>query len=602
VKLSVLRQLLAPYPWALPGLIVLGFMASLAEGLSIGVLIPILHSVLDPAPVESDGPFAVWMTTYAESFNQESRLFILCSTIFGLIAIKAMVTFAHTYMGEWLNGRTAHDLRTRLARLLLRVDYTFILQQPAGRLIDTLEHQTWRAGQVFSCLSALVVTGATVLVFSGLLLLTSWRVSLAIGIGVLLASSLLFVLTRRGKRLGEEAVASSQALVARMVDLLDSMRVVRAFGQEHREHDRFQSLSDRERRTYMAMDLTAAMVNPLMEVLYVPLLLAAVVMAWSAGTSPTVLVACLVLFYRLQPKIQHFQKARVQLASLLGAVDDIGELLRPDNKPFLKSGQQPFVRLEESIEFEDVGFRYAPRRDAASDKSELPPEQHAVRGLSFRIERGQMVAIVGVSGAGKSTIVNLLCRFCDPQEGGILVDGVALPDLDTAAWRSRIAIAGQDADLITGSIAENIAYGRPDAARERIEEAARTAEAHDFIASMPDGYDTYIGSRGRTLSEGQRRRISLARALLTDPCVLVLDEVMSGLDNVTSAAVAATLERLRGELTIVMISHRLQSVLHADHIVVLSEGRIVEKGTYAELDTDGGVFGHLLALEMSRQA
>jgi ABC-type multidrug transport system fused ATPase/permease subunit len=347
----------------------------------------------------------------------------------------------------------------------------------------------------------------------------------------------------------------------------------------------------------MAMDLTAAMVTPIMEVLYVPLLLIALALAWSAGVSPPVLLACLVLFYRLLPKFQHFHRARVQLAGLLGAVDNITALLRTDDKPYLSSGSRRFERLERGIEFQDVEYRYAPRSVDASDSVENHAERPTVQGLNFTIERGQMLAIVGGSGAGKSTIVNLLCRFYDPQKGRILVDGVPLPALETKSWRSRVAITGQDADLVSGTIAENISYGCPDATAESIERAARRAEVHDFIVALPDGYATQIGSRGRSLSEGQRQRVSLARALLTDPCVLVLDEAMNALDNVTAAAVAATLEALRGELTIVIIAHRLDSVRHADNILVLKDGRIVERGTRAALLADDGVFARLYALE-----
>jgi len=307
MKNSTFRQLLAPYPWAQPTLVTFGFLASLAEGLGIGLMIPVLRSILTPDSTPVTGPFVGWVDQYAQAFRPEYRLLLLGATIFGLIVFKAIVTVAHTYTGEWLNGEVAHQLRTRLVKQLLDVEYTFVLRQPPGRLLDTIQHQTWRAGDVFSRLSELIVTAATVAVFSILLLLISWQVTLTVAFGIALSGGITYAFSLRAKRLGEKAVDASQKLTDRTMEVLDGMRVIRAFGQEKREYDGFLKLSDHERRSYMATDLTAAIIHPLMEVIYVPVLALALFTAWRVGTGLPVLFTCLILLYRILPKLQHFR-------------------------------------------------------------------------------------------------------------------------------------------------------------------------------------------------------------------------------------------------------------------------------------------------------
>ena len=581
VRGPILRELLRPYPRALPALSALGLVASLAEGIGIGLLIPFLNTLLDEQPGSVSGPFVEWAQAYADWMKPDTVLYALAATIFVLIVIKAAVVFAHEATGDWLNGRVAHDLRMRLIRQLLDVEYRFVQRQPAGRLLDTLQEHTKRAGDAVSCVATLIVTGATISVFSVLLLLTSWRLTLGFGAGVALATLLLRGLSQRAKRLGSESVEASKSLSSCIVAVLDGMRMIRAYGQEEREWRRLADISDGERRAYVHTDITAAAVTPLMEVLYVPLFLGALVLAWRAGTTLPVLLTCLVLFYRLQPKIQQFLMNRTRLSVLLASVEDVQALLRTDDKPFLTHGHRSIRRLEHSVRFHEVGFRYTPEA------------RHAVRNVSFEIPRGAMVAVVGGSGAGKSTLVNLLFRFYDPQEGRIVVDDCPLADLDPSAWRKRIAIAGQDADLLSGTIAENIRFGKPDASQQRIVRAAKRAEADAFIEALPDGYDSMVGARGLSLSAGQRQRIGLARALVRDPCLLVLDEATSALDNPTSAAILSTVDKLRGQLTILMIAHRLENVFRADDIVVLLEGSVVERGRPDELLRKQGLFAHL---------
>jgi subfamily B ATP-binding cassette protein MsbA len=326
------------------------------------------------------------------------------------------------------------------------------------------------------------------------------------------------------------------------------------------------------------------MMLPLMEVLYVPLFVGALGVAWYVEAGVPTLVAFLLLLYRLQPHIKGVDQDRVRLAGLASSVADVAAVMADAGGP-APTGGRPFAGLERDIAFEGVSFRYAQSSRSALD------------GVTARIRRGEVTALVGASGSGKSTMINLLYRFYDPEAGRILVDGVPLTDLDLAAWRGRLALAGQDAELFAGSIHDNIAYGRPQASRAEVEEAARLADAEAFIAALPEGYDTPIGSRGMKLSGGQRQRIGLARALLRRPDVLVLDEATNALDGISEQSIQEVLGLLAGATTIIIIAHRLSTIRHADHVIVLEGGRLAEDGPPPTLVAAGGVFARLYDLK-----
>ncbi len=589
--MTAIRTLLGfmgPYRWAAPVLVALGILGSLSEGLGIGLLIPLLQVLLgDGVGAEGAGPVVDAVQRYAALFPDATRLSVIVATIVGLIAFKAAVLYASVALFAWVNGHVGHRLRSGLFHQLLQVGYVFLARNDPGRLLNTLGTETWRATDAMSALFSLVTNACMVAVFAVLLLLVSWPLTLGVAGGLAAASLLVRLVTWRTRRLGEAAVVANSALADRMVDGLTGMRVIRAFGQEAREQARFEQASDRTRRIFLTLELTSGLVQPLLELLFVPLLLAVLLLAWRAGVALPTLFAFALMLYRLQPHVRSLDQDRVYLESLLGAVTEVASLLDDRDKPHTRSGARPFEGLRAGIVFRGVRFGY----DTGGER------RAALDEVSFEIRKGRVTAIVGDSGAGKSTLVNLLCRFYDPDDGEILVDGRPLPDLDLAAWRSRIAIAGQDADLVSGTIAENVAYGRPGASHEAIVAAARLADAHGFIESLPEGYRTPVGDRGLRLSGGQRQRIGLARALLRDPDVLILDEATNALDGPSQHAIQEALERLPPERTIVVIAHRLSTIRHADHVAVLSEGRVVEQGRPHDLAAGTGAFARLYAHE-----
>jgi len=323
------------------------------------------------------------------------------------------------------------------------------------------------------------------------------------------------------------------------------------------------------------------------DLLYVPLLLGALLVAWYADVGLPILLPFLLLVFRMQRYLREFDLHRVRVASHAAPVVEIAALLDRSDKPYLPAGHVPFPGLGQRIVFDRVGFAHdggAQRRPALAD-------------VSLEIGRGETIALVGGSGAGKSTLINLLCRLYDPTAGEIRVDGVPLADLDLASWRRHIAIAGQEAELLGGTIRDNIAYGDPDADQARIVAAAEQAGIRSFIESLPERYDTLVGTRGMQLSGGERQRISLARALLRTPDILILDEATNAVDHLTEAAIQRALERLAGRLTIIIIAHRLSTIRSASRVVVMKDGRIAEQGSRLELLRRPGLFAELHELE-----
>ena len=295
------------------------------------------------------------------------------------------------------------------------------------------------------------------------------------------------------------------------------------------------------------------------------------------ATSVSHLAPFLLLLYRLQPHIKAVDHRRVELASLLPAMLEVTALLDARDKPYLRSGTRAYEGLREAITFRKVGFQYDAEGDA----------RQALVNVSCTFRKNQVTALVGPSGAGKSTLIALRCSAVRPEPGRDPGRRRAAPEFDLASWRRGLAFAGQDLDLMGDTVGENIAYGRPGAGRDEIVAAARQAEAHDFIMALPQGYDTRVGERGLRLSTGQRQRVGIARALLRAPDVLILDEATNALDSVSEQAIQHALERIAGQMTMIVIAHRLSTVRLADRVIVLDEGRIVEQGTPGPAATRG---------------
>jgi ATP-binding cassette, subfamily B, bacterial MsbA len=300
-----------------------------------------------------------------------------------------------------------------------------------------------------------------------------------------------------------------------------------------------------------------------------------VIGAWFVGVSFPLIVAFVILLYRLQPYMRALQMAWSQLQGLSGSLEEVVWMLDPSDKPEPPKGSGPFRGLGKGIKFDDVTFTYSGK------------DQRAVvlHSAAFEIRSGRSTALIGRSGAGKTTIVNLLCRFVEPDAGRILVDGSPLDQIDPSHWRRHIALASQDLELVDGTIFENIIYGQDAASAGDAQRAAKLAEAHEFIEHLPQGYQTVVGYRGVNLSAGQRQRIALARALVRDPDILILDEATNAVDGLSEAAIVETLKSRAGRRTTIVISHHHSTISFCDDVVILSGGRVKKQAPFAALAT-----------------
>ena len=463
----------------------------------------------------------------------------------------------------------------------MNAGYGYWEKRDPGKILDTLASESWRVSQGFQLLSGSLLQAGTVVVFTGLLFAISWRLTLIILLSILVISSVIWVCAGPLKRAGERAVAVNAELGARMWDGVAGIRAIQAYSLQVMKQERFAAASARVRSAFFQMDLLSAIVPPTSEVLYTALILG--VLAWqlSETTSVPVTLVFLLLLFRMQPNLSQLSNNVAALARLAGPIRAVEALLARDDKARMVPGVVPYAGLKGAIFFRDVSFRY---------EKESPP---ALDGLTFTIPAGKMTAVVGGSGAGKSTLAHLLCRFYDPSEGSIHVDENPLAELDLDQWRDHVALASQDMHLFSTTVRENISMGRQSATGADIVAAAVRAQADDFIRQLPDRYDTPVGERGIRLSGGQRQRIAIARALVRNADLLILDEATNALDSLTEQALMRSVLELRRSQTIVVIAHRLSTVLEADCVIVMDQGRIVESGLPAELIQAEGPFSVL---------
>lgn len=576
-----LFELFRVHRWALPALVLLGLLRSLTEGIGIGLFVPLLGGLVGGDPSGTAEPrFVEWMTGFFGDVPPEQRTRAIALVVFAAIVASALLSYLHGALSGWVDGSIGHHLRQKVFGRLLRASFGFIERDRSGHLLNVLTSDTWRTSDALKILIQMIVTTGTVLVYVALLLLLSWQLTVLVGLAVLLVSLLIRAVTTRVRELGKTVIQCNTELADRMVEGIDGMSVIRSCVRESYEQRRFDRASDRLRAALFRLTLAEGAVHPIYEVMAAAMLLATLFLtAWFIGDISILLVFMFVL-YRLQPRVKELESSRVSLMALLPSVDEVRVLISSTDDD-MPSGTIVQRGLDRGIAFEDVTFRYH------------PSDEPALAGVSFEIPARQTTALVGPSGSGKSTITKLLLRFYDPTAGRVLVDGRDLSQLALDAWRNQIALVSQDVYLFNATVEQNIAYGRLDATRDEIMEAARKANAHDFIEQLPQKYETALGHHGVRLSGGQRQRISLARAIIRDPRILILDEATNALDSLSEDLIQETLETFRDERTVIVVAHRLSTIEQANQIVVLDGGRVLERGTFQELAGAAGLFAEL---------
>ncbi|MDR9418591.1 ABC transporter ATP-binding protein [Gracilimonas sp.] len=541
---------------------------------------------------------AVWLTVplglrelldaVFDSGNNE-LLNLLAIGLFGLFVLQAAFSFFGNYHLEWVGERVITDLRKTVYEHLHRLGFKFFAERRLGEITSRLTNDVGsiRTALTDSLPQLLTITFSLIGSVS-LMVVLNWRLSMVIFVTVPFVTIVTRYFGQKIRHLSKDIQDELADSTAVAEDALGAVRLVKAFVREDYEVGRYQQAVEKLFTTARKKVVLTQLFWSGVSIMFMSTL---VIIFWYGGKEVLAdrltagdLVAFIIYALNISRSISQTSRLYTAVNTAAGASERIFELLEEtpeiENNPdaeFLKS-------VNGEVVVEGLWFSYEGEKDV-------------LKGVSFSVEAGKTVALVGPSGAGKTTLLNLLPRFYDPQKGAIYVDGKNIQDIKFKSLRSHISIVPQEVHLFGTTIRENIMYGKLDATGEEIIQAAKDANAHDFILQTEHGYDSMIGEKGVKLSGGQRQRLAIARAILKDPAILLLDEATSSLDSESEVQVQEALTRLMENRTTFVIAHRLSTVQHADEILVMDEGRIVEQGTHAALVDQSGLYSHLYNLQ-----
>ncbi|MCY7320824.1 MAG: ABC transporter ATP-binding protein/permease [Phormidesmis sp. CAN_BIN36] len=556
--------------------IIFASCAAFFEGFGFGFLLAFLQSLVSPtAPPFQTGVnwFDVWILGINASAT--SRLYRVSSLILASTWVRAGFNYLTQVYTELTQQKLVDRLRKQIFEQLQAVSLSYFSKTHSGQLINTMTGELGRLQSAFSLIAYMVTKGATLVVYAVLMFTISWQLTV---IALMLFTLLAVGLSSLNVRVRESSFAVSTAagaLTTISLEFINGIRTVQASATQDYERKRFYQSSQTMLETSMKAATHTALVRPVAEGLATTVLISMIIVAITIfvanGTLQTAsLLTFLFILFRLVPAVHELNGNRAQLSGYGGTIANITDVLRNDNKPYLQDGNHQFAGLKTAIEFVAADFGY-------------DPACRVLKDITLTIPRGKMTALIGASGAGKTTLVDLIPRFYDPTRGHILIDGRDLNSFSIKSLRQKMAIVSQDTFIFNASVRYNIAYGLETVSDEQVWNAARQANALDFILEMPHQFETTLGDRGVRLSGGQRQRLAIARALLRNPEILILDEATSALDSVSERLIQQSLEDISEGRTVIAIAHRLSTIIRADKVVVLEQGQIVEQGTYQEL-------------------
>ena len=600
---QLMRRFVSPYKKFLGWAVFLNLLSAVFNIFSFTLLIPILqilfkmdNKVYEFIPWDAAGEglkdiavnnFYYYVTRMIEINGPSLTLLFLGLFLAFMTLLKTSCYFASSAVMIPLRTGVVRDIRIMVYSKVMSLPLGFFSEERKGDIIARMSGDVGEVeNSITSSLDMLIKNPILIVMYFGTLIITSWQLTL---FTLLVVPGMGWIMGKVGKKLKRqslEAQAKWSDTMSQLEETLGGLRIIKAFIAEQKMINRFTECSNEFRDATNRVAMRQALAHPMSEFLGTLLI---VVVLWFGGSlilgnhssidAPTFIFYMVILYSVINP-LKEFSKAGYNIPKGLASMERVDKILKAENKIVEIPNPKPLNGLEEQVEFKDISFSYDGKKEVL---------QH----INLTVPKGKTVALVGQSGSGKSTLVDLLPRYHDVQEGTITIDGVNIKDVRISDLRSLIGNVNQEAILFNDTFFNNIAFGVENATMEQVIEAAKIANAHDFIMEKEDGYHTNIGDRGSKLSGGQRQRISIARAILKNPPILILDEATSALDTESERLVQEALERLMKTRTPIAIAHRLSTIKNADEICVLYEGEIVERGKHEELLAKNGYYKRL---------
>lgn len=560
--LAALLRLTPKPAWATPVLISIGLATSLAETLGITLIVAFVFVALGQTGEATEAVGGLLGQALDRALAVFGSPTLMALGILLLILGRAILTYANQAISARISERISEAVRNRIHERYLTAPYAFMQHHEQAQLMEVLGSESWLVADAYRSFTSILIGACSIVVFGVFLLALSWQITLTACVGSITMSMLLRRLSRPAQSLGRQVKQVHQDLAEQMLMTIEGLRTIRAYGQERAHQERFVRSSSEARRTSLALTRLSALLDPITEVGFLVILFGIAAAAVHGGTGLATVLAAAALLYRLQPHAREIEGHLLYLAQIEPQLRSVRSMLKVEGKAPDSQGHLPVQSLRQGIRFEGVSFRYADGLPLALDN------------VSLEIPAGRTTALVGASGAGKTTVIHLLLRLYVPVAGTIQVDRMPLQDLRRTEWLGQLAVAGQDVDLIEGTVIDNILMADAQASRDEVLDAARMAGVAEFVDSLPEGYETWIGQQGHRFSGGQRQRLGLARALLRKPQLMILDEAMNALDNELEHRINQAIAERFPNCTVLIISHHADTVRHADHLIHLQAGRV----------------------------
>jgi subfamily B ATP-binding cassette protein MsbA len=600
---SPVRQLifyLKGYKGAIALNILCNILMAVCMVISIPIIIPffqILFGRVTPSPEPvtfSINRLQSWLeyifSELVRLYSQEGALLIVCITFVSVFLLKNLFRYLSlVFMARVRNG-IVRDVRNAVFKKYMHLPLAFFTRGKKGDLLSRISTDVQEIEySILNVIESIFKEPIVIIGSIAFMMFTSLRLTIFVFVLILVTVFIVGRISRNLKRQSKEVQNQLSDLVTHVEESIQGMRIVQGFNAQEYQRSRFSAINDRYRRLLTRIMYRRDLSSPLSEVLGITIV---AVLLWYGAhlvfrdeIKPETFFAFLYAFFNVIAPSKAFSSAYYHIQKGLAAVERVNEVL--DNPEEIPQAASPKTidEFRQKIVFENVGFKYPSSTD------------WTLRHIELTIQKGEVIAIVGSSGTGKSTLVDLLPRFHDVTEGRIMIDGIDIREFDIHRLRSLMGIVNQDPVLFHDTIFNNIAFGKPEATIDDVMKAARVAQIHDFIMTTPKGYDTLIGDRGSTLSGGERQRITIARALLIDPPILILDEATASLDSKSERLVQEALGVVMKGRTSIVIAHRLSTVQHADKIIVIKDGRIVETGDHQSLMLRQGEYHKFVGLQ-----